>query len=199
MSGEELKIKICIVGDGEVKEFLQEYTQPPRKDDSSYDTPHKEVIDGTIIELTWDYSSEIKDNAKLFILIFSIISPTSLKQIREIYYPEIRKTHPNIPFILLGVQTECRNNEDELKKLKSKNLAPIMKKDAKKLAKELKALKYFELSTNNYEETNYILNLVIKIAYYGRLRKRDQIRKLLHHNKNNNNNNDEEMYEMDQL
>ena len=153
----------------------------------SNEVHRKVVIDGTIINLSlWDSPGsreydkirpKMYSTTKLFILLFSIVKPTTLQQIREIYYPEIHKTHPNVPVILLGVQKELRCNEEVIKKLKTNNLAPIMKKDAKKIAKELKAIKYLELSSDSDEETKEIMNLAIRIAYYGRLRKRDQIRK----------------------
>uniref|UniRef100_A0A2K5JQR3 Rac family small GTPase 2 n=1 Tax=Colobus angolensis palliatus TaxID=336983 RepID=A0A2K5JQR3_COLAP len=69
------------------------------------------------------------DDADVFLICFSLVSPASFENVRAKWYPEVRHHRPNTPIIL---------------KLKKK-LTPITYLQGPAIAKEIGALKYLEL------------------------------------------------------
>ena len=61
----------------------------------------------------------------VFLVCFSLVEPASYENVREKWFPEVRKHCPNVPIILVGNKVELREDTEEIIKLREKRLAPI--------------------------------------------------------------------------
>ena len=82
----------------------------------------------------------------VFLICFSVASPTSFENVREKWIPEIKHYCPGIPFVLVGTQSDLRDDPNIKAKLSRSNQAFISEQEAIKLAKKLKAVTYAECS-----------------------------------------------------
>lgn len=77
----------------------------------------------------------------VFLVCFSVVSPSSFENVKEKWVPEITYHCPKTPFLLVGTRIDLR--DEKLAKNKQK---PITPETAEKLARDLKAVKYVECS-----------------------------------------------------
>jgi len=125
---EYTKIKIVMVGDSCVGKTLM-----------CYIFMHDERLIDLILPTTFDnYSTDVRvDNetyyldifdtsgvedmdrlrqlsypqTDVFLVMFSVVSPSSFENVSEKWIPEVRHHCPNIPIILVGTETYLRNDE----------------------------------------------------------------------------------------
>ncbi|CAO2617040.1 Cell division control protein 42 homolog [Lemmus lemmus] len=76
---------------------------------------------------------------EVFLVCFSVASPSSFENVKEKWVPEITHHCTKTPFLLVGTQID-------LKKLAKNKQKPITPETAEKLAQDLKAVKYVECS-----------------------------------------------------
>lgn len=81
-------------------------------------------------------------NANIFLLCFAISNRTSYENIRDKWYPELRRYSPSTPFILVGTQSDRRNNGNN----SGSGGAFVSPGEGLKLAKEIGAIGYYECS-----------------------------------------------------
>lgn len=82
----------------------------------------------------------------VFLVCFSVVSPSSFENVREKWVPEITHHCQKTPFLLVGTQIDLRDDAATLEKLAKNKQKPISNEQGEKLAKELKAVKYVECS-----------------------------------------------------
>ncbi|GFN84243.1 cell division control protein 42 homolog [Plakobranchus ocellatus] len=82
----------------------------------------------------------------IFLLCFSVVSPTSFNNVLEKWVPEVRRHRPRAPFILVGTQCDLRNDVKVLIELAQYKEKPVSEADASRLAKEIGAVGYVECS-----------------------------------------------------
>ncbi|XP_064459259.1 cdc42 homolog isoform X1 [Ornithodoros turicata] len=82
----------------------------------------------------------------VFLVCFSVVSPSSFENVREKWVPEITHHCQKTPFLLVGTQVDLRDDAATLEKLAKNKQKPISNEMGEKLAKELKAVKYVECS-----------------------------------------------------
>jgi GTPase SAR1 family protein len=85
-------------------------------------------------------------NTDVFLLCFSVVSPSSLDNVQQKWVPELRHFCPNIPFILVGTQVDLRENPKAVQKLAQYKLKPIQLEQAMKIARKIGAAQYVECS-----------------------------------------------------
>ena len=75
------------------------------------------------------------------------------------WVPEITHHCPKTPFLLVGLETDLRDDPETIKSLRDAQQAPVTVAEAEKFALEIKAVKYVECSarkqqglTNVFEE-----------------------------------------------
>lgn len=114
------------------------------------------MVDGKPINLgLWDTAGQ-EDYDRLrplsypqtdiFLICFSMVSPTSFENVRTKWYPEISHHAPGTPIILVGTKLDLRDDRDTIEKLKEKRMAPITYMQGVQMAKEIGAVKYLECS-----------------------------------------------------
>ncbi|XP_071230748.1 cell division control protein 42 homolog isoform X2 [Salvelinus alpinus] len=87
----------------------------------------------------------------VFLVCFSVVSPSSFENVKEKWVPEITHHCPKTPFLLVGTQIDLRDDPSTIEKLAKNKQKPITLETAEKLAKDLKAVKYVECSALTQE------------------------------------------------
>ena len=82
----------------------------------------------------------------VFLLCFSIVSPASFANITQKWMKELRENCPAVNIILVGTQSDLRDDYDVVTRLKKKKEEPISQEKGEKLAKKLGAVVYCECS-----------------------------------------------------
>lgn len=81
----------------------------------------------------------------VFLLCFSVASPTSFHNVLEKWVPEIRQHCPRAPVVLVGTQSDLRNDVKVLIELAKYKEKPVSEEDAIRVASQLGA-QYVECS-----------------------------------------------------
>ena len=156
-------IKCVVVGDGAVGKtcLLISYTTnafPGEYIPTVFDNYSANVqVDGQTINLgLWDTAGQ-EDYDRLrplsypqtdvFLLCFSIISPSSFENISTKWYPEVSHHCPNTPCVLLGTKLDLRDDPETIERLRTRNKCePISYDQGCAKAREIGAVKYCECS-----------------------------------------------------
>jgi Ras family protein U len=85
-------------------------------------------------------------NTDIFLLCFSVVSPTSFNNIPEKWVPEIRRHSPRVPIMLVGTQSDLRNDVKVLIELANYKEKPVSETDATRMAHDIGAAHYMECS-----------------------------------------------------
>jgi len=155
-------IKCVVVGDGAVGKtcmlmsfsnntFPQEYV--PTVFDN-YNTAI--MVDDTPYNLgLWDTAGQEEydrlralcyPQTDVFLMCFSVISPSSFENIKIRWYPELQHHCPGTPCLLVGLKIDLRDDAAVIEALKKQQLSPITKDQADTLAKEMSLSGYVECS-----------------------------------------------------
>lgn len=82
----------------------------------------------------------------VFLVCFSVTSPASFENVREKWFPEVHHHCPGVPCLIVGTQTDLREDPSVREKLAKQKMTPVRKEDGERMAKELGAVKYVECS-----------------------------------------------------
>ena len=82
----------------------------------------------------------------VFLVCFSVTSPASFENVREKWFPEVHHHCPGVPCLIVGTQTDLRDDQSVKDKLGKQKMSPVRKEDGEKMARELGAVKYVECS-----------------------------------------------------
>lgn len=96
-------------------------------------------------------------NASVFLLCFSVASRASYENIREKWYPELRRYSPKVPFILVGTQADRRPA--------SPASAFVLQAEGVRTAKDLGAVSYVECSALTREGLREVFVNAILAAF----------------------------------
>ncbi|CAF0750092.1 unnamed protein product [Rotaria sordida] len=159
---QSVPIKLVIVGDGTVGKtcMLMSFTSntfPEEYVPTVFDNYTSNiVVDNVKVSLgLWDTAGQ-EDYDRLrplsypqtdvFVLCFSVISPTSFTNITNKWMPEIRHHCPDTPVILCGTKIDLREDRDFVNQLQKQNLQSIKREQGQRLCKKIRAFKYVECS-----------------------------------------------------
>ncbi|CAF0832240.1 unnamed protein product [Adineta steineri] len=159
---QSVPIKLVIVGDGTVGKtcMLISFTSntfPEEYIPTVFDNYTSNIIaDNVKVSLgLWDTAGQ-EDYDRLrplsypqtdvFVLCFSVISPTSFTNITNKWMPEIRHHCPDKPVILCGTKIDLREDREFVNLLQKQNLQPIKREQGLRLCKKIRAFKYVECS-----------------------------------------------------
>ncbi|KIW10791.1 cell division control protein 42 [Exophiala spinifera] len=82
----------------------------------------------------------------VFLVCFSVTSPASFENVREKWFPEVHHHCPGVPCLIVGTQTDLRDDPSVREKLAKQKMQPVRKEDGERMAKDLGAVKYVECS-----------------------------------------------------
>jgi len=173
-------VKCVVVGDGAVGKtcLLISYTTnafpgeyiPTVFDDYSANV----VLDGKTVNLgLWDTAGQ-QDYDRLrplsypqtdvFLIAFSIISPTSFENVQVKWFPELAHHAPQVPYILVGTKSDLRNDSGSISTLASKGQHMVTHEEAVARQREIAAVAYFECSALTQQGLKAIFDAAIRSA-----------------------------------
>ncbi|ELR10855.1 Rasrelated C3 botulinum toxin substrate 1 precursor, putative [Acanthamoeba castellanii str. Neff] len=82
----------------------------------------------------------------VFLICFSLVTPSSFENVRLRWQPELATHCPTVPFILVGLKIDLREDPTALETLYKQKLSPITTDEGRRLAQELGAAAYAECS-----------------------------------------------------
>jgi len=82
----------------------------------------------------------------IFLMCFSVISPSSFDNIKGRWYPELIHHCPGTPCLLVGTKIDLREDPSIIEGLKSQGLTTISKTQGEALCRELNCAGYVECS-----------------------------------------------------
>ena len=82
----------------------------------------------------------------VFLVCFSTVLPSSFENVKEKWAPELKHRCPKTPFLLVGTQIDLREDAPTVVKLAKNKQKPLNSEMGKRLADEVKAVKYVECS-----------------------------------------------------
>jgi len=155
-------IKCVVVGDGTVGKtcMLISYTTDSFPGEyvptvfDNYSAPM--VCDGVPVSLgLWDTAGQ-EDYDRLrplsypqtdvFLICFSVVSPSSFENVTSKWCPEIKHHCPDAPILLIGTKIDLREDKEALQALSDNGHSPIKREQGQKLANKIRAVKYLECS-----------------------------------------------------
>ncbi|XP_057367524.1 ras-related C3 botulinum toxin substrate 1-like [Daphnia carinata] len=155
-------IKCVVVGDGTVGKtcMLISYTTDSFPGEyvptvfDNYSAPM--VCDSIPVSLgLWDTAGQ-EDYDRLrplsypqtdvFLICFSVVSPSSFENVTSKWYPEIKHHCPDAPVLLVGTKIDLREDRETLALLAEQGQSPMKREQGLKLASKIRAVKYLECS-----------------------------------------------------
>jgi Ras-related C3 botulinum toxin substrate 1 len=98
----------------------------------------------------------------VFLICFSIISPTSYQNVRSKWYPEVTHHCPDTKMILVGTKLDLRDDPDTIQRLREKGHEPITTEKGHQLAKDIGAARYMECSALTQKGLKQVFDAAIK-------------------------------------
>jgi len=114
------------------------------------------VCDGVPVSLgLWDTAGQ-EDYDRLrplsypqtdvFLICFSVVSPSSFENVTSKWCPEIKHHCPDAPILLIGTKIDLREDKEALQALAENGHSPMKREQGQKLANKIRAVKYLECS-----------------------------------------------------
>ncbi|XP_070578615.1 rho-related GTP-binding protein RhoU-like [Ptychodera flava] len=176
----EQKVKCVLVGDGAVGKtsLIVSYTTngyPTEYVPTAYDNYSVVVtVDNKPVQLQLCDTAGQDDfdslrplcypQTDVFLLCFSVVSPTSFHNVVEKWVPEIRKHNKKTPILLVGTQSDLRNDVKVLIDLAAFHERPVSEEDAKTRAERIRAIGYVECSALTQKNLKEVFDTVIVTA-----------------------------------
>eukprot|EP01090_Pellita_catalonica_P015765 TRINITY_DN4337_c0_g1_i1.p1 TRINITY_DN4337_c0_g1~~TRINITY_DN4337_c0_g1_i1.p1 ORF type:complete len:198 (-),score=27.29 TRINITY_DN4337_c0_g1_i1:55-648(-) len=175
-----IPIKCVIVGDGAVGKtcLLVSYTTNAFPQDyipTVFDNYSCNVqVDDKVVNLgLWDTAGQADydrlrplsyPQTDVFIMAYSVVSPTSFYNIKSKWNPELLHHVPNAPRILVATKADLRTDSSALARLQDRKLSPITQIQGEDLAKEIGAEVFIECSACTQEGVSKVFNEAIRVV-----------------------------------
>jgi Ras-related C3 botulinum toxin substrate 1 len=100
----------------------------------------------------------------VFLLAFSVVSPSSFESVRSKWYPELQYHCPGVPVVLLGTKLDLRRDDTVIGALSGKGLSPVTTTQGQRLAEELKLSGYCECSALTQEGLKAVFDTAVHLV-----------------------------------
>lgn len=166
-------IKCVVVGDGAVGKtcLIMSYTRdefPGEYIPTVFDSDDVNVkVNNEVYNLgLWDTAGQEDydrirplsyPNTDVFVICYSVISPSSYENVRAKWYPEIRHHCPEVPILLVGTKIDLRKDSHD-----HSSSTHISNEKGSQLAHKIKAMKYLECSALTHKGVKAVFDEVIR-------------------------------------
>ncbi|XP_071963111.1 cell division control protein 42 homolog [Antedon mediterranea] len=82
----------------------------------------------------------------IFLICFSVVEPDSFENVRDLWVKELKENNPDTPFLLVGTQSDLRDDGFTKSRLQRQNKKMVSVEAADKLAEKIGAECYVECS-----------------------------------------------------
>eukprot|EP01111_Echinosteliopsis_oligospora_P017176 TRINITY_DN7361_c0_g1_i2.p1 TRINITY_DN7361_c0_g1~~TRINITY_DN7361_c0_g1_i2.p1 ORF type:complete len:188 (+),score=50.65 TRINITY_DN7361_c0_g1_i2:187-750(+) len=100
--------------------------------------------------------------SSVFLVAFSVVSPSSFRNVSDVWYPEITRHCPDVPIILVGTKQDLRNDKKTNISLKQQKMEPITYDQGVSKMKEINAVKYLECSALSQKGLKDVFDAAIR-------------------------------------
>eukprot|EP01117_Protostelium_nocturnum_P013532 TRINITY_DN5055_c0_g1_i1.p1 TRINITY_DN5055_c0_g1~~TRINITY_DN5055_c0_g1_i1.p1 ORF type:complete len:685 (-),score=202.76 TRINITY_DN5055_c0_g1_i1:15-2069(-) len=100
----------------------------------------------------------------LFLICFSLISPSSLENVAAKWFPEVSHHCPSVPIILVGTKKDLRTDEPTIARLAEKKMAPITEQMGREMCQRLRLSAYVECSALKGEGLKDVFDKALEIC-----------------------------------
>jgi Ras-related C3 botulinum toxin substrate 1 len=100
----------------------------------------------------------------VFLICFSLVSPTSFDNTKAKWMPEVMHHIPQSKKILVGTKLDLRDDPNTIKKLAEKKLAPIPYERGLAMQSEIGADKYIECSALTQKNLKQVFDEAIRVV-----------------------------------
>jgi len=101
-------------------------------------------------------------NADVLLICFSVMSSTSLENVKTKWVKEVKHYRPNSPILLIGTKKDLRGNKQELEKMKEEKEEPVSTEMARKVQGQIGAVAYLECSAYTRENLKEVFDEALK-------------------------------------
>eukprot|EP01105_Mastigella_eilhardi_P003618 TRINITY_DN1474_c0_g1_i1.p1 TRINITY_DN1474_c0_g1~~TRINITY_DN1474_c0_g1_i1.p1 ORF type:complete len:609 (+),score=138.05 TRINITY_DN1474_c0_g1_i1:94-1920(+) len=99
----------------------------------------------------------------VFLVCYSICSPTSFENVTSKWVPEVGHHCPNVPLILVGLKLDLRHNDEARARLRIKSRC-VSSEEGEAKAKEIGAVKFMECSALTQEGLKPLFDEAIRVG-----------------------------------
>ena len=132
------------------------------------------LVDGQPINLgLWDTAHQ-EDYDRLrplsypstdvFMIVFSVVSPSSFESVTSKWVPELRLHAPSCPIVLVGCDVELRDDPITVSALQAKGKAPITFRQGEQLAMQIKARGYAEVDIPGLRNVKQAFDAAVRVV-----------------------------------
>ncbi|KAK3869695.1 hypothetical protein Pcinc_025019, partial [Petrolisthes cinctipes] len=104
----------------------------------------------------------------VFLVCFSVVSPTSFHNVKEKWLSELRQHNPRPPIVLVGTQSDLRTDVKVLIELAQYREQPVSEVAARRLAHQIGAIGYVESSALTQRNLKEVFDQAILAALEAR-------------------------------
>ena len=102
----------------------------------------------------------------VFLLCFSVMSPSSYENIRAKWHPEVMHYCPSAKIIVVGTKIDMRTDIKALGRLQERNMAPVTPQMGQEMAKALGADAYMECSALSQEGLKEVFQTAMRTVIF---------------------------------
>jgi small GTP-binding protein len=102
-----------------------------------------------------------------FVICFSLVAPTSLEKVQNMWMPEVKEHCPNTPYILVGTKSDLRDSFGQhADEYKSKGMEPIPASKGEEMKESIAAQAYIECSARMQFNLKEVFEGAIKVVLH---------------------------------
>ncbi|KAI8505967.1 Rho GTPase [Branchiostoma belcheri] len=113
----------------------------------------------------------------VFLVCYSVVNPASFANVREKWIPELRHYEQYTPIVLVGTQTDLRDDQRTLEELQQTGQRPVTAAQGQKLAKETGAVAYAECSALTQKGVKNVFDEAIMATLFAETKRKRRIRR----------------------
>lgn len=103
----------------------------------------------------------------IFLVCFSLVSPSSFENVRSKWVPEVTHHWPLGKRLLVGTKMDLREDDNTIEKLAAKKMAPITRQQGEQMAKECDFHAYVETSALTQQGLKGCFDTAIRLVLMG--------------------------------